>query len=176
MEEIIPVLVLSGTVGVGKSTVLGEVHELLSAAGVPHACIDLDAFRLSWPSRGAFNQDAVLENLASVWANVRAAGAERLVIAGVVETPDDLLGIRRAVAGARITLCQLAAGEGTRLVRLRARELGSGLEWHLRRTVELQRVLDAAPLDAITVVNDGQPIRAVAREVLERTGWLARGL
>ena len=57
-------LILSGTVGVGKSTVLGEVHEVLAAARVPHACIDRDVLGLSWPVRGAFNQDAVFENLA----------------------------------------------------------------------------------------------------------------
>lgn len=171
MEATVPVLVLSGTVGAGKSTVLDEVHDLLSAAGVPHACVDCDALSLSWPARGRFNQDALLENLASVWLNFRTAGAERLAIAWVVEAPGDLLGIQQAVPGARITLCQLAAGETTRLARLRARELGAGLEWHLRRTVELQRILDAEPLAAFTVVNDGRTINAVALEVLERAGW-----
>src|ERR1043166_7143913 len=81
----IPMLIVSGTVGVGKTAVLDEIHDLLRAIDVAHACIDLDALSLSWPIRGAFNQVSVVENLASLWTNSRIAGARRLVIAGVVE-------------------------------------------------------------------------------------------
>jgi hypothetical protein len=168
----VPLLALSGSVGVGKTTVLVEVHDLLSARGVPHACVERDALAYSWPERGYFNQDTVLENLAAVWANFRAAGAERLVVAGVVERPEDLAGFRRAVPGARITVCRLVAAEATRLERLRDRERGAGLEWHLHRTVELERVLEAARLDDFTVVNEDRPVRDVALEVLARAGWL----
>src|SRR6185295_7813614 len=110
-ETRVPVLILSGTVGVGKSTVLNEIHDILCRARVRHACIDRDALALSWPPRGAFNELAVLENIESIWANVRAAGAERLVIAGVVERREDLDGYQSVVPGAQIIVCQLIAGE-----------------------------------------------------------------
>ncbi len=40
------VLLVTGPVGVGKTTVALEASDLLEAAGVPHAVIDVDA--LSW--------------------------------------------------------------------------------------------------------------------------------
>ena len=168
----VPVLVLSGSVGVGKSTVLGEIHDVLVTRAVPHACVERDALACSWPTRGYYNEEALLENLASVWANFRAAGAGRLVVAGVVERAADLEGYHRAVPGARITVCRLVAAEATRLARLRERERGAGLAWHLARTVELDQVLDAARLDDFAVVNEGQSVRAVALAVLAGAGWL----
>ena len=168
----VPLLALSGPVGVGKTTVLYEIHDILCERSVPHACVETDALTHSWPAQGYFNDVMGLRNLASVWANFRAAGAARLVVAGVVERAADLEGYRRAVPGAAITTCRLLASEATRLARLRTREHGAGLEWHLRRTVELERVLDAARLEDFVVANDeDRPLRAVAEEVLVRAGW-----
>jgi len=168
----VPVLAISGPVGVGKSTVLVEIHDVLSSAGVPHACLERDALAYSWPERGYFNEETAIENLAAVWANFRAAGAERLAVAGVVERAADLEGYRRAIPGARITVCRLTAAAATRATRLRTREVGAGLEWHLRRTEELEAILDAARLEDFTVDNGARPIREVALEVLTRAGWL----
>jgi hypothetical protein len=171
----VPVLALSGPVGVGKTTVLYEVHDLLAGLGVPHACIERDTLACSWPPRGYFNEDTAQENLAAVWANFRAAGAERLVIAGVVERPEDLEGYRHAIPGARITVCRLTASEATRFARLREREQGAGLAWHLERTVELERILDAGRLEDYAVANEGRPLREIALDVLRGAGWMDAG-
>lgn len=168
----IPVLMLSGTVGVGKSTVLVDIHEILTSARVPHACIDRDALAYSWPVYGAFNQTTAIENIATVWQNFRRVGAERLVIAGVVETPADVDAYRRAIPGARITICQLRAPEVERHARLAAREVDASLAWHLRRTVELQQILDSAPVHEFSVENHARSSRDAACEVLSRVNWL----
>ena len=89
-KDIVPVLVLSGTVGVGKTTVMVELHDILMKADVAHACVERDALAYSWPERGAFNRETVWENLACVWANFQRAGARRLIIAGVVEDHSDV--------------------------------------------------------------------------------------
>jgi adenylylsulfate kinase len=170
-ETALPVLIVSGTVGVGKSAILDEVHDLLVQARIPHACIDADALSMSWPPRGDFNQVAMLDNVASVWANALAAGATRLVIASVVERRDHRDAFRRAVPGAQITVCQLIAPMDVRTSRLRQRERGAGLEWHLRRTEELQIILDNAGVHDFAVSNDRRPLREVASEVLIRAGW-----
>jgi hypothetical protein len=168
----VPLLVVSGTVGVGKSVVLEEIHSLLCSADSSHACIDVDALSLSWPIRGEFNQVSMFENLSSLWANFRAAGARRLVVAGVVERSTDLAAYQRAVPGARITLCRLLASEPTRRTRLQRREIGAGLEWHLQRTTELDAILNIAALHDFTVLNDDRTVREVALEVLRLAGWL----
>ena len=167
----VPVLVVSGTVGVGKSTIVGEIHEILSRANVPHACVDADALALSWPRRGDFNQAAMLENLASFWQNARDAGAQRFVLATVVERREDLLAIRQAIPGAEIVLVQLTAPEAVRFARLQQREVGSGRVWHVQRTTILQRILDNAALHHFAVVNDERPAQEVALDILIRTGW-----
>ena len=175
VPEPVPLLALSGPVGVGKSSVLVEIHDILSALLVPHACVERDALGYSWPVHGYFNEDVALRNLRAVWANFHAAGARRVVIAGVIERPADLAGYREAIPGAVIQTCRLAAAEPTRLARLRSREHGAGLEWHLERTVELERILDATRLEDFTVVNEHQPLRAAAEEVLVRAGWIEAG-
>ena len=54
----VPVLALSGSVGVGKSTVLEEMHDVLAARAIPHACIELDALACSWPRASSSNRRA----------------------------------------------------------------------------------------------------------------------
>jgi adenylylsulfate kinase len=139
----------------------------------PHACIERDALAYAWPTQGAFNQVIVIENVAAVCSNFRRAGAERLVIAGVVETLADVEAYQRAIPGARTTVCQLVAPERERVARLTAREIGAGLEWHLRRTVELEHILDAARIHEFSVENHARPIRETALEVLARANWPA---
>ena len=95
------------------------------------------------------------------------------MIAGVVEHAADIDDYRRAVPGSRVTVCRLTASAATRAARLRAREVGAGLDWHLRRTEELEAILDAARLEDFAVENDARPVRDVAVEVLARADWLS---
>lgn len=168
----VPVLIITGTVGVGKTSVAGEISDLLSDARIPHAFVDIDALSNSWPQQGPFNQDLALLNLRAIWQNFRAAGAERLVISCVVESQEDVRAYERVIAGAEITICRLVASQSTRETRLRAREAGSGLEWHLNRTIELEEILERAALEDFRVENEGRSLQEVAREVLRRVGWV----
>jgi adenylylsulfate kinase len=166
------VLALSGPVGVGKSAVLAEIHQQLSDAEVPHACVERDALACSWPSHGYFNTDIFLENLRSVVDNFRRAGAGRLVIAGVLESMDDVEGYRAAIPGAQVIVWRLTAPQSVREARLRDREQGSGLEWHLHRTVELEALLSKANIEDYIIDNGDRPLEEVAHEILVRAGWL----
>jgi hypothetical protein len=168
----VPVLIVSGTIGVGKSAVASEMSEILCDRQVPHAYVDLDSLSWSWPPVGQFNNVLAFKNLAAVWANYREVGCERLIVSYVVECLDELDCYRQAVPGASITVCRLVASQATRESRIRQREIGAGLEWHLNRTVELEEILQKAALEDFQVENDGRPIHDVALEVLEKAGWL----
>ena len=82
MEQLI---VITGSMGAGKTTVLGEASDLLVSRDVTHAAIDLDALGLLHLS-GVHDPDLMLSNLASVCNNYSAAGIRRLLIAAAVES------------------------------------------------------------------------------------------
>jgi adenylylsulfate kinase len=168
----VPVLLVTGTVGAGKTTLVWEISDVLSERRVPHAALDGDGLRASWPVTSRWNEDLLFESIAALWPVQRAHGAERLVIAMVVEDPSDLDRYRTAIPGAALTVCRVVAPHATRVARLQARMLpGPSLDWHLHRTGELHDVLERAAIEDLTVDNGERPIREVAVEVLERAGW-----
>jgi hypothetical protein len=170
---VVPLLLITGTVGAGKSAVAAEISEILSDQKVSHAFVDLDALSYCWPPRGRFNRETALENLASLWTNFQAAGIQRLVVAAVVETPADWQQVVAAVPGAAVVICRLVAPQAIRESRLRGRETGRGLAWHLARTVALEEILEQANLEDFRVENGARALGVVALEVLQRAGWLA---
>ena len=101
VENTIPLLIVTGPVGVGKTTVAYEVSKLLEAAELPYACIDMDTLRSCYPAPAGdrFNVALGLRNLAAVWANCRATGAAYLIVADVIESRDGLHGLSRSGTG-----------------------------------------------------------------------------
>jgi adenylylsulfate kinase len=173
---VVPALLITGTVGVGKSTVAAEISDVLADLKIPNAAVDLDALRCQWPPTSAWNGDLMFENLAALWPNYRAHGATHLILAAVLEDPAELVRYRAAVPGAEITVCRLIAPETVRLDRLRGRmPSGPSRDWHLGRTVELERILGRLAVEDFTVENGDRPVRDVAVEVIVRAGWACRG-
>lgn len=170
-----PLVLISGPVGVGKTTVLGAVGELLGAAGVAHTLADRDQFTEIFPRfpGDRFGERFGLVNLAAIWKNARAAGARCLVMAGVIESQEDLDAHRRLVNDSVVTLIELTAPPGVIQRRLAERETGANLAWHLERAVELTEILAAQRLSAIRVDATAEPTR-VARAVLEAAGLPGR--
>lgn len=168
-------LLLSGSMGAGKTTVMGEVSDLLIEADVSHACVDFDGLALIHPHAPEDPHGSMLafRNLKSIWANYRAAGIERLVIAAVIERRSELAQYEEAVRGAEIMLCRLLAPLATMHDRLRSRDPGIYLPQFLARSTELDGILAAGRIEDFTVDNGpGRHITDVAREVLQRAGWL----
>ncbi len=170
----VPTLLITGTVGVGKSTVAAEIGDVLAALTVPSAVIDLEALTVLWPPTSRWNADLMFENLAALWPNYRARGATHLVLARVIEDPGDLDRYRAAVPGAEMKVCRLVAAQATRHARLIDRmPPGPALAWHLARTEELEAILDEVASGAFTVDNDHRAARDVAVEVLLQAGWIS---
>src|SRR5215831_6956173 len=89
----VPVLVITGPVGVGKSTIAAEAAWLLRQADVPHALVDLDRIEQCWPvpADDPWNERVAHRNLACVWVNYQQAGAGRLILTRVLEDRSPLL-------------------------------------------------------------------------------------
>jgi len=170
-------VLLNGTVGVGKTTTADELGALLREQGVPHAVIDVDELRRIWPSPPGdrFSEKLALANLTAVGATYRAAGAQRLVLAGVVETAEERARLEEAL-GLPVVLVRLRADPARLQERLCGRHAhdgdgGASLAWHLERCGELHAVLEGAGADDAVVDVEGLDRLAVARAVLTAAGW-----
>jgi gluconate kinase len=171
----VPTILVTGPVGVGKSTVAEAMGYELIAAKVPHANVDFD--QLTAGPRPVdddiWGTKLGLSNLAAIWKNYERAGARRLIIARVVEARSELDGYRRAVPGADIVLVRLRASPETLQTRVRKRGPWRDMEWHLRRAVELAAQMDKDPFEDLLIETDGRDVLAIARDVLGRAGWLS---
>lgn len=167
----IKVIVISGSMGSGKTTVLAEASDLLAAEGVIHAAIDLDTLGIGHLPEEAW-LDVAYRNLASVWENYARAGATRLLLAEAVESRAELDRIRKAIPNAKVVVCRLRAQLGTMRQRVVAREPGMLQDTFVARVAELETLLDAAQLEDFSLRTDEGPVTDVARQLLVRAGWL----
>jgi hypothetical protein len=165
------VIVISGSMGSGKTTVLAETSDVLASRGVVHAAIDLDGLSVGhWPA--GTSADLMIRNLADVWRNYAAVGVTRLLLSEALDTAAGRDRLREALPGAQIEVCRLRATLDTMRRRVRLREPGMLQEQLIARVAELEAALDAAGVEDFSVQNDDRSVTDVAREMLARAGWL----
>src|SRR5437660_8063120 len=76
----VDVLVISGSMGAGKTAVVAEASDLLIVAGCVHAAVDLDWLCAGHLPAGISEPDLMYANLRATWDGYAAAGARRLLI------------------------------------------------------------------------------------------------
>lgn len=166
------VLFVGGRSGVGKSTVAVEVSRLLAEADVRHAVVEGDALDLAYPEPWRQGLDLAERNLAAVWANYRQAGYRRLVYTNTVSVLESPRLVAALGGDVRVVRVLLRATDATAHERLAGRERGSGLPAHVARSDRAARELDERADDGVQrITTDGRSVAAIAREVLEHTGW-----
>jgi hypothetical protein len=173
-DPAVPVLIVTGPVGAGKTSVAGEILSQLTERDVSHAVVDLDGLALCWPhgEDDPFNHRMAMANLAAVWQNFAAAGIRRLVIARVIESREELADYCRAIPGARIQVGRLAASKPTLRARVGRREAGTSLEALGRRAEELADIMANSDVADFTVHTDRRALPDIAIEVLQKAHWL----
>ena len=172
MSTPVPLLIISGSMGSGKTVTLAEVSVLLAQANVAHGAIDLDWLSIQLPSDAGHRERLMFDNLAAIWPVYEAAGADRLVVAQPVVDRASLQRYREAVPGAEPVVCHLEASIETMEERLRVRETGLLAELG-NRPGPFADILRRGQAEDFTVDNGaGRHITDVAREVLTRAGWL----
>lgn len=170
----VPVILVTGPSGTGKTVACWEIREILIESNVPHAFVDLDNLRWCYVpgSRDKYNTQLVAKNLSAVWANFSYAGAKCLVLSGVVENSSDIQTIRDAVPGSDITVYRLVVDDNTLESRMRQRERGRGLERNLARARELTAIMSENQVED-HIIRADRDLDSIAREIISLSGWIA---
>jgi hypothetical protein len=168
------VLLVTGPVGVGKTAVLLEADALLTEARVPHAAVVLEELTRSWPAPAddEWNERVAYRNLACVWSNFAAAGAERLLLERVLEQRSQLREFQAAIPGAEVTVVRLRAPLALIEQRVHVRHAHAASEWHLGAARWLTPRMDAWAVEDHLVDNGDRPVHEVALNVLRLASWL----
>ena len=160
-------LVVTGPVGVGKTTIGWEMTEVLDERGLPFGFYDPDAIHFR-PSQDddPFGSRVWLAALDTAWPLM---AVNRLIVPVTVERRADA---ERLLPCGALTVARLTASPVTLEERIRRRELGAGLDWHLARARELEAHWQENPVEDFLVDTEGRGVREIAVEVLTRSGWL----
>jgi hypothetical protein len=149
------------------------MNDLLAELEIPNAAVDLDALIWQWPPDSPWNSDLMFECLAAIWPRYEARGVRHLVLARVIEFRSELDRYASAVPGAELSVGRVVAPLALREQRLVSRiPAGPSRDWSLKRTVELDAILDAAGIEDFVIENDETDLREVAEDGLRSAGWL----
>ena len=174
----IPVLIVTGPVGAGKTTVAAAISAELERRDVAHAWVDVDQLAQCFPrpADDPFHGRLAMRNLAAVGRNAIAAGAGRLILPCVIEDAAGRNAIVAAIPGAELTVVRLGVRPETVAARLRGRESGESLAWHLRRAPELTAIMERNGIGDLMVETDGRTPEELALEILGLVGWSGASL
>jgi adenylylsulfate kinase-like enzyme len=171
---------LCGPTGVGKSTVGFRAYLQELRAGVAAAFVDIEQLGFFGGMR---DTEIRAQNLSSVWANFRAAGAEALVVVGPVDAIAERQRYEQALPDVELSWCRLQASPEELTRRILSRRAGGswaqpGDRLRGRSAGHLTEVADLASRDASaqnwmanSVEVDGLSPDDAAARVLERCGW-----
>lgn len=170
----VPVLVVTGPIGAGKTTITQHIGHLLGARRIPHAAIDMDWLRDSWPQPAGdrFNTRVGYRNLAAIARNYRETGSDRFIIADVVETLKQRHEYEAAIPGADVTVVRLAVDQEENRRRIAHRAAGNDDPWEVDRAAELVNIMETNAVADVVVDTTGRSPNTIAREILDRLGWL----
>jgi hypothetical protein len=163
-------LLVTGVFGVGKTSVVEEMAEILESARIRYAALDLDWLCWGWPGTDTpeAGYQLMLENLASVVNNYRRRAVERFLMAGTIGT-DAQLSLLGDTIGMPVRVVRLTLPINQ--IRHRLAEAPTvGRANDLRRAEEMVASRTSERLGDLAVNND-RPLREVADEILDWLGW-----
>ncbi len=165
-------LIITGTMGSGKTTVLAEASDILKSRKIPHAAIDLDALGVAYiPER--LGENAMYENLSSISRNCGRLGVTRLLLARAIESQDELKRCCREAGATEAIVCRLTASDQTTKKRVAERERGMLRQQLIEHATKLNAILATAGIENFSITNEDSTVTDVARELLVRSGWIS---
>ena len=165
-------LIITGTMGAGKTSILGEASDILAMRGIVHAAIDLDALGLAHLPSGACSNEVMYRNLQSVCENYASLDVSRLLLARAMEDRAERELCTQTVSARNTVVCRLAASIEVMEQRIKLRESGVSCRDYVSRVAELNTILERARLEDFTITNEKRPLTDVAHELLVKAGWI----
>jgi hypothetical protein len=165
-------LIITGSMGSGKTAVLAEASDILALRGIRHAAIDLDMLGMAHLSVPAENDNVMYRNLKTVWRNYLALGVDRLLLARAIENHAEFERCLAAVPAKEVIVCRLVASIETMQQRVGLRETGMCRDKYIERVVTLNNALNRTALENFAICNEDRTLTQVATEMLERARWL----
>jgi hypothetical protein len=166
-------LIITGTMGAGKTTVLGEASDILALRHIAHAAIDLDALGLAHLPSAASSDGVMYRNLQSVCKNYASLGVRRFLLARAMEDRAELELCRGAVSAKDTVVCRLTASIEAMQNRVKTRESGVSQQGYVARVAKLNAILDRARLEDFTITNENRSLTEVAHEMLVKARWIS---
>jgi gluconate kinase len=163
-----PLLWLIGTSGSGKTTTAWALYSQLADEGVKVAFVDGDQLGMAYPAPpGDPDNDQVkARGLGAVWPGFRAAGAQCLIVSGVVEGAATVADYAAQVPDTAMTLVELRVGTEE----LRDRLIGRGAEYLIEPALAHAAALEREPLTEHRVDTGGRSVDEVVKLVRRRIG------
>jgi hypothetical protein len=165
-------LIITGTMGAGKTAVLGEASDILAQRRMVHAAIDVDALGVAHLPSAARSDGVMYDNLRSICRNYAALGVQRFLLARAIEDDAELKLCRDIIPAANTVLCRLTASIEAMTQRVEIRDSGISRRDCVARVAKLNDILDHARLEDFAVTNENRPLTDVALEMLVRAGWI----
>lgn len=166
-------LIITGTMGAGKTAVLGEASDILAQRRIVHAAIDMDALGVAHLPSAARSDGVMYDNLRSICRNYAALGVQRFLLARAIEDDAELKLCRDIIPAANTVLCRLTASIEAMTQRVEIRDSGISQRDCVARVAKLNDILDRARLEDFAVTNENRRLTDVALEMLVRAGWIA---
>jgi hypothetical protein len=125
MDNMESLLIITGTMGADKTSVLGEASDILAQQGIAHAAIDLDTLGLAHFPSTTDSAGVMYGNLQSVCTNYASLGVKRVLLARAIEDRAELELCSGVVSASNTIVCRLSASIETMEQRVKLRESGS---------------------------------------------------
>src|SRR5579864_1331839 len=102
-------LIITGTMGAGKTAAMGEASDILAQRQIVHAAIDVDALGLAHLPSAASSDGVMYDNLRSICRNYAGLGVQRFLVARAIEDDAQLRLFREIIPAANTIVCRLTA-------------------------------------------------------------------
>ncbi len=167
-------LIITGTMGAGKTAAMGEASDILAQRQIVHAAIDVDALGLAHLPSAASSDGVMYDNLRAICRNYAGLGVRRFLAARAIEDDAQLRLIRDIIPAANTIVCRLTASIEAMKQRVQMRDSGISQHKYIARVPILNDILDRARLEDFSVTNENRSLTDVALEMLAKAGWIPK--